>query len=247
MLHLSHYKTHKALVQTETYDARMSRFATSNEQKLSAHFRTAVERCTSSYRARKTNLAMPVSEEHLEEQAGQSGDLKDTDSYRQAVRSLNTAMEEGGVQAARKNVELWKVHSDEATSCAVRENDSVMRHCGLLCLFNKVPQFHKSIAQKHLIQCFSRSGAGSRMSPAMQRQVFENWYSKDLAHDATTVWHTFYMNTAAIGLLFVVLIFGCRPWGNQAGSYAAPPVQGPLHGGFGGGTRPPTAYAGQRF
>jgi len=239
MMTLAHYKTHKALVQTETYDARMARFAAGNEQKLTAHFRTAVERCTSSYRARKANLAMPVSEEDLvaehrqlatsirellDEQAGQSGDLKDTDNYRQAVRNLNAAMEEGSLQAARKNVELWKVHSDEATSCAVRENDAVMRHCGLLCLFNKVPQVHKSMSQKHLIQCFARSGTASRMSPAMQKQVFENWYSKDLAHDATTVWHTFYMNSAAVGLLILVLCLACnrRPAQAPYGGYGKP-------------------------
>ena len=53
---LSHHKTHKALVQTETYEHRMARFTAANDQRLSAHFRAALERCVSSYKTR--NLAV---------------------------------------------------------------------------------------------------------------------------------------------------------------------------------------------
>merc|ERR1719491_2208608 len=105
---LNHYRTHKALVQTEMYERRMSRFASGNEQRLSTHFRTPLDRCASSYRARKANLAMPVSEtdleaEHrqleasirdmLDEQAGAGSELKDTDAYRGAQNSLAELLE----------------------------------------------------------------------------------------------------------------------------------------------------------
>lgn len=243
MMMLTHYKTHKALVQSETLDSRMTRFAAANEQKLSTHFRTALDRCAGSYRARKGNLAMPVSENDLEaehralatsvrelldEQAGQSGDLKDTDSYRGAASSLSTILQEGAQHARQKNVELWKVHSDEATRCAVRELEAVMRQCGLTCLFNKVPGIHKTTCQKHLIQCFARSGAGSRMSPMMQMQVFENWYNKDLAHDASTVWNNFYIGSAVVGLAVLLLCTAC-------GRRSQPAAYGDLHGVYGGG------------
>mmetsp|Transcript_5113 Transcript_5113/g.9176 ORF Transcript_5113/g.9176 Transcript_5113/m.9176 type:complete len:843 (-) Transcript_5113:172-2700(-) len=223
MLLLNHHKTHKAVVQTETYESRMARFVAANEQRLSTHFRTALERCASSYKTRKANLAMPVSEtdivaEHrnlaasIREMLDEQGrDLADTDAYRGALRSLESILEEGFLHCKQKNVELWKVHSDEATRCALKENHAAEKRCSLWCLFNKVPMVHKKDSRKHLLSCFSRSGAGSRMSPSMQSQVFEDWYNKDLAHDAATVWSNFYigLGTPIIGLAIICLIGSC--------------------------------------
>lgn len=261
MMLLTHYRTHKALVQTDAYDGKIARFIAINEQKLSAHFRTAFDRCANSYKARKVNLAMPASETELEaehrqlassmreildEQAGNTGDLKDTDAYRGAVMSLNAVLEEGLVYLRQKNIELWKVHSDEATRCAVRLNDAVMRQCGLipLCLFNKIPQVHKSTSKKHLIQCFPQSGAGARMSLTMQASVFENWYSKDLSHDASQVWTNFYIYTALIGLCVLVLCLG----GRLCSSPPPPPLQQSYgQGNFGGSGGNFMPNAGRRF
>lgn len=223
MMLLTHYKTHKALVQTETYESRMSRFAAANDQRLSAHFRTALDRCLSSYKVRKANLAMPVSEadidsEHRQLAASiremldeQGRDLTDTEAYKGAVRSLNSVLEEGHLHVRQKNVELWKVHSDEATRCAMRENQAAERRCGLLCLFNKVPPVHKATSQRHLFACFARSGSGARMSPSMQMHVFEDWYSKDLAHDAANVWNNFILGigTPLLGLIVLLLCTAC--------------------------------------
>lgn len=226
LMAVNHYKTHKAKVQTEMYERRMSRFAKGNDERLSTHFRTAFDRCATSYKARKQNLAMPVSENDLEaehrqvsasirdlldEQAGAGGELKDTPSYQGAQNSLSELLQKGSMYAQQKNVELWKVHSDEATRCALAMNDEVMRRCGLSCLFNKVPAVHKTTSQKHLVQCFPRSGAGSRMSPSMQLQVFNDWYSKDLAHDSAMVWNNFYMGTMITGAVVLFLLSGyCR-------------------------------------
>ncbi|CAE7689644.1 dnaK [Symbiodinium microadriaticum] len=155
---LSHHKTHKALVQTETYENRMTRFTAANDQRLSAHFRAALERCVSSYKTRKTNLAMPSSEadlaaEHRQLAASiremldeQGRELQDTDAHRGALRSLESVLDEGFVHIKQKNIELWKVHSDEATRCALKENQAAEKNC--------------------------------RMSQSMQNQVFEDWYNK---------------------------------------------------------------------
>ena len=84
------------------------------------------DRCVSSYRARKANMAMPVSEgdldsEHqklatsIREMLDEQGrDLSDTDAFKGATRSLNAEIDEGMRHVRTKNVELWKVHSDEA-------------------------------------------------------------------------------------------------------------------------------------
>merc|ERR1712050_24171 len=45
MLMLAHYRTHRALVQTEKLESRLSRFAATNDQKLDNHFRIALDRC----------------------------------------------------------------------------------------------------------------------------------------------------------------------------------------------------------
>merc|ERR1712187_63574 len=56
MMNLSHYKTHRAVVQTDTYDSRMDRLAAANEQRLSSHFRTALDRCVSTYKTKIRSL-----------------------------------------------------------------------------------------------------------------------------------------------------------------------------------------------
>lgn len=234
----THYKTHKALVQTETFETKMARFVLSNDQRLASHFRGSLERCIQSYKTRKGNLAMPASEseidashrqlansirEMLEEQQGR--DLVDTDPYKSALQSLNAVIEEGYQHIRQKNIELWKVHSDEATRCALRENQALERRCGMLCAFNKVPQIHKKTSRKHLFTCFGRSGTGARMSQGMQESVFENWYNKDLAQDAASVWANFCITSALVGLLFLIVYWQCT-----RATYAAPPPPQPQWG-----------------
>merc|ERR1712217_621067 len=117
----------------------------------------------------------------------------DTNAFQGAARSLAALMEEEGQFLRQKNVEFWKADSDKATRCAVVRNHAIEQRCGLSCLFNKVPQVHKSTSQKHLFDCFKSTE--TNMSPSMQQQVFENWYSKDLAQDAATVWTNFYIGS----------------------------------------------------
>jgi len=213
MKNLPHYKTHKDQVQTDAYESRMKRFSAANDQRLQAYYRSALDRCTTAYKTRKQSIQMPADERDLDAEHGrlaslsqdmlveQGRDLADTDAYRGALRSLNSVLEEGYQHVRQKNVELWKVHSDEATRCALSKNQAEQRRCGLACLFNKVPAVHKSISRKHLVSCFPRSGTGARMSVSMQEKVFEDWYSKDLAHDADTVWNHFYLMSAVVGIL----------------------------------------------
>jgi len=234
---LHHHKTHKSLVQTDTYENKMARFNSANDQRLSAHFRTALERCRNSYKSRKTNdiiKVMPVSEsdlvaEHRQLAASirelldeQGHDLQDSDAYRGASRSLEAVLEEGFGQLKQTNVEMWKVHSDEATRCAKRENEAVRKNCRYVCLFTWVPMVHKANSRKHLLQCLSRTGIGTRMSQSMQNQVFEDWYDKDLARDSAAAWTNF-------GLAFGAIIIGTLGlcWLSGCGRRPPPPVPQP--------------------
>ena len=104
-----------------------------------------------------------------------------------------------------------KVHSDEATRCALKENQAAEKNCRYVCLFTRVPMVHKANSRKHLLQCLSRSSTGTRMSQSMQNQVFEDWYNKDLAHDVATVWTNFYLflGTPIMGILVLCFASGC--------------------------------------
>mmetsp|Transcript_64893 Transcript_64893/g.120751 ORF Transcript_64893/g.120751 Transcript_64893/m.120751 type:complete len:863 (-) Transcript_64893:164-2752(-) len=218
-----HYKMHKAMVQTETLDGRMARFTAANDQRVAAHFRTTLERVVSSYSTRKATLSMPVSDEDLSSEHAalasqmrsmiqdQGKELHDTDMYKATLRELTSVMEEGLHYLKQKNIELWKVHSDEATRCARHLNSALARECGLTCLFNKVPMRHKAKSREHLLGCFGTSKAASRMSPKMQQQVFEDWYSKDLGHDATVVQNHFYIMSLVIGFIsLAIALCWCR-------------------------------------
>merc|ERR1719506_3630128 len=80
------------------------------------------------------------------------------------------------------------------------------QECNLFCLFNKVPRNHKLASQRNLFECFGQANVGTRMTPQMQLEVFENWYRKDLAVDANKVWFHFYVLSGLVGLL---LLFFC--------------------------------------
>jgi len=220
MLTLAHYRTHRALVQTEKLGSRLSRFAATNDQRLGDHFRAGLDRCVNSYKVRKASVHLPVSETDLAQEQQQltnsvremleehGKDLADTEAFRGAMRSLNAVFMEGQEFMRQKNVELWKAHSDEATRCALARNHAMEKQCGLLCFFNKLPRAHKSTSHKHLFECFKRSETSMPLTTSMQQQIFETWYSKDLATDVANVWNNFYMGSALLG--FCVLFgFWC--------------------------------------
>jgi hypothetical protein len=246
MMLLSHYRSHKSLVQTETYESRTNRFIAANDQRLSAHFRTGLERTINMYRSKQAALVLPISETELETEhrqlrtsvrealEEQGKDLTDTNAFQHASESLNSVLKEGYDDVRQKNVDLWTVHSDQARKCALRRNHAVETTCNLFCLFNKVPRTHKMTSQRHLFDCFAQATVGSRMSPKMQLQVFENWYAKDLAMDATRVWNHFYISSALIGvvLLFFVSICARVRRSEPTTTYGQPGTYGQPAGGL---------------
>lgn len=228
MMSLYLYREYRDRVQKESIEGRMSRFAALNDQRLRDHFGKALERCLAAYKLRKDSLQMPVSEHDLEVSHGQlvssiremleelDRELSDTPAFSGALYSLNAEMEECRNFLRQKNIGFWKAHSDEATRCAQKKNHLAEKQCGLLCLFNKVPFHHKKISQRHLLGCFPKSDISARMTSAMQYQVFEDWYSKDLAHDADRVWTHFYMLSTLVGLCVLLFFASCWPRQQQS-------------------------------
>jgi hypothetical protein len=225
------YGISKDNVETNVIARRMTKLAADNDQGIKEHFNSALLVCKNHYKAQRSTLPMPVAEETLEFDHKALSDrvrgmlderskhLTDTDHFGAARQSLERELAEGLGMAKRKNIDIWKVESDEATRCARKENRAVLAKCGLTCLFNKVPRVHKSISQRHLYDCFQRVGGAQKMPAKLQSQIFESWYSTDLSHEAADVSNYCF----SAGVVAVVAILGSLrffgPWS------ANPPAQ----------------------
>lgn len=208
------YSVHKAQVQKEAIEARIARFTAANEKRLSAHLHTGLLAAHAAYKERGVAVSMPAPQADLEAQVTQlastakdqlaefAAGLTDTDTYKETSKKFASLLADGRQQLQEKNVELWKVYSDGATRCAAAANAQRWQSCGFFCPFNNVPWAHKMTSRKHLTSCFAKDAVGSRMSPQLQAQVFEVWYSKDVGPAARGVLNRFY----AIIITFAILI-----------------------------------------
>jgi hypothetical protein len=220
---VSQFKAQKALAQQDL-DEAMRKFIHSNDQKLSVHFRTVYERVLGVYKTKQVRLIekMPVDEGELQidhdvlvreaqaslEQQGKHSavglDLTDTDPFADSKKRLGKALSEAYQIVSSRNVELWKVHSDDATRCAVQKNRALEQRSGTFSLFNKVPWMHRYRSRQHLRECFLRSDASKEISASMQAKIFESWYTKDMAQEAGRVGNYFMF----LGLTAFVLFVG---------------------------------------
>ena len=208
----------KKLVETET-ESRLNRFRLAHQTRLADWFRKTGDRLVGEYREVKRQMeltALPSEEgkladdhnkikaavfEKLDEMAGRTAD---TAQFVEAKEKINTAMRMEWERLRSKNVELWKVHSDEATQCGLELNKQYRAlNCwnGWICLFQMVPQYHKSKSQEHLDECFERS---SRMPVSMRHAVFESWYEKDLSRESSEVYKNLFITflTCALPLIW---------------------------------------------
>merc|ERR1712226_620897 len=121
---IPHYKTHKALVYTETFDHRFSKFAAANSQRLTDHFRVILQNCENLYKSKQHLLLQvtPAADSHLDSEHvkiardvkqmldDQSADVVDSDQYREADKVLASKLQEGQVHVRNLNAEKWKNH-----------------------------------------------------------------------------------------------------------------------------------------
>jgi len=250
MHNAAHYRSTQALVRSEHLEARLQHFRAANDAKIRDHMRGGLERAIGAYRGNRTSIGMPAPEAEVEAGhmrlakftreglAFHARGLEDTDAFADAIRRLDAVLGEGYQQAREKNVELWKVHSDDATRCAAAANMESERRCGSFCLFSLLPWAHKRTSRQHLANCFARSSSGSRMSPLLQSQVFEIWYSRDMGFAAQYVRYRFFTMLATVALICLGLWWRCAGAGRQqpaAAWGAAQPYQAgsqPYQAGF---------------
>jgi hypothetical protein len=253
------YATVKTQVRKDSLQARVARFSTAHEKRLRAHLQTGLQNSLALYKERVSSIHMPASEADIDTQIeqvvkasrelfmGYGQEVSDTSAFKETDKHFRSSMEEGRRQLQEKNVELWKVYSDGATRCAAALNSQRSANCSVLCLFNNIPWVHKAGSRRHLQECFAKDSgsASARMSPQLQAQVFEVWYSKDVGQAAGTVstrftmlWVTFVLVIATIwwhrrGRRYWYTYPGVRssynPYVWQPGGYSMP-CQGGLQG-----------------
>merc|ERR1719498_1714507 len=103
-----------------------------------------------------------------------------------ARENVDAKLKKGHLNVKAKNVDMWNSHCYDVRQCALKKNSELERRCTTLCLFNKVPATHRSTSRRHLMECFSEAQdtVGSRITASMRENVFETWYTKDLAKDS---------------------------------------------------------------
>jgi len=115
--------------------------------------------------------------------------FNDTDPYRETRSGLDEVVSTEYEKLSAKNIELWKIHSDEATQCGMEMNDKYTEeNCpqGWFCVFKVWPSKHREISMDHLMDCFSKR-KGIVPPRDIQERVFTSWYEKELAREASEV------------------------------------------------------------
>jgi len=249
----------KAQVRKDSFEAKVARFSAAHEKRLRAHLHMGLQNALNGYKERISTVHMPASQIDIDTQheqvvktarellLGYGQDVSDTGAFKETEQHFKNLMEDGRKQLQDKNVELWKVYSDGATRCAAAANNQRSGNCSFLCLFNNIPWVHKSGSRRHLQECFAKDSISARMSPQLQAQVFEVWYSRDMGQAArsvstrfTMLMITFFVVIGAIwwhrsGRRYMYYTYpgaarsSYGPFGYQAGGYAMP-RQGGLQG-----------------
>eukprot|EP00929_Paragymnodinium_shiwhaense_P036751 TRINITY_DN19668_c0_g1_i2.p1 TRINITY_DN19668_c0_g1~~TRINITY_DN19668_c0_g1_i2.p1 ORF type:complete len:679 (+),score=164.62 TRINITY_DN19668_c0_g1_i2:136-2172(+) len=250
------YRLHKALLQNEHLHGRLGRFVAAHEERLQGHFRTGLQSVLATYNLNRSTISMPAPEEDVDAEHGQmaaatrgafivyAANLSDTAAFTEAHTRLDDAMNEGLQQVREKNVEFWKVHSDEATRCAVALNKKVNEECSWFCLFRIFPFTHRRTSRHHLMQCFSKDGTAYKMSPALQSHVFDVWYRKDLGHDAERVENrfSFLLYLSAFLMTGLLLFIWCGAGCLEPPLYQQPHAQQVYYGNYNGYSQAAPCY-----
>jgi len=137
--------------------------------------------------------------------------FNDIAPYRDMRSSLDDIITEEFGKLEKKNIELWKIHSDEATRCGEEMNVKYTEeNCsqGWFCFFKILPSYHKELSMEHLMECFARgtSRKGVVPPPTIQERVFDSWYEKELAKEAAEVKNNMWL--AIISVIVPVVWIG---------------------------------------
>ncbi|KAF4660541.1 hypothetical protein FOL47_007104, partial [Perkinsus chesapeaki] len=194
------FRSNKALLIQEVKD-RIDTCTSRHAVRLAEHLRQEVEILMGEYRAEKRKLemtALPADEAVLRrEHTAITQDIldrfdkdeeavADSAAYKDFRSQLDHNMGAEWNRLRKKNIELWKVHSDDATACALEMNQKyVKEHCpqGWMCLFKLWPSAHAARVKANLDECFDTKSS-VKMPISMRQAVFDSWYEKELGKEA---------------------------------------------------------------
>jgi hypothetical protein len=136
--------------------------------------------------------------------------FKDSTPYKETRTTVDGVIDNELQKLRKKNIELWKVHSDEATQCAFELNTQYVNlNCpqGWFCWFKVWPAAHRTRSWDHLLQCFKDSKMQAP-SPSIQSQIFDSWYEKELGKEVAEVrnnmWIAFLSVLVPIAWIFYI-------------------------------------------
>jgi hypothetical protein len=224
---MEHYTPHRAVVAEEVRQ-NMRRFSSKNAAAIKEFLEQKVRALLETYEEAKWQLerrALPCETEVLRSAHNTKASevlhtldnasytILDTAAFKETRQELDKNMEERFRRLEAKNVELWKVHSDDATACALKLIAEGKAKCafGFLCLEQLVPWYHRRASWQRLDQCFGStrhpvsdvSSGRNEMPVSMRKAVFEIWYTQDIAADHNAV----YWNLTWSGVCLVILAF----------------------------------------
>ncbi|KAF4694172.1 hypothetical protein FOZ60_008975 [Perkinsus olseni] len=197
------FRSNKALLIQEVKD-RIDTCTSRHAVRLAEHLRQEVEILMGEYRAEKRKLemtALPADEavlrrEHtaitqdvLDRFDNDEEAVADSAAYKDFRSQLDHNMGAEWDRLRKKNIELWKVHSDDATACALEMNQKYVKEScpqGWMCLFKLWPSAHAARVKANLDECFDTKSS-VKMPISMRQAVFDSWYEKELGKEAAEV------------------------------------------------------------
>ena len=205
-----HYESALKTIESEVKE-KLGKFRSAHQDRLYEWFRKNSEKSINVYRDMKRTIEMsmlPCDEQVMDFEHGKAvaglvhsldedlGGKKfnDTAPYRETRARLDELIHGEFGKLRNKNIELWKVHSDEATQCAYDLNVQYEDlHCpqGWFCWFKVLPRSHATKSREHLMDCFETSKRAASSAPppseSIRQQIFDSWYEKELGREVAEV------------------------------------------------------------
>jgi hypothetical protein len=220
------YDSIRSRLETDVRE-KLTRFKSSHSNRLSDWMNKQAEKALTVYRDQVSVIAtssLPCDETVLKSNHDKAIEIlihtldtdsgakayTDSDAYESTRSRLNSIVESEFAKLRKKNIELWKVHSDSATQCAIEANHKyALEHCpqGWFCLFRTWPGTFRAKSLHHLLTCFNATSSKSKIPPeSVRTQIFESWFEKDLAPQTAEVKFNMWVGLVSI-LVPVAWIF----------------------------------------
>eukprot|EP00916_Digyalum_oweni_P012679 GHVL01020916.1.p1 GENE.GHVL01020916.1~~GHVL01020916.1.p1 ORF type:complete len:348 (-),score=64.50 GHVL01020916.1:104-1147(-) len=216
------YKPYRALVRDECED-KIKEFSKVNDRLVSDIVEKAFETVQKMYHAARHEMEKTIlpeveqvvedehrkiSEDVLEKFDSKTNHYSDTDSYVTVRSELLKVMSKEFRRLMKKNVDLWKVFSDDATECARLKNRLIHSTTSAWSPLRWWPWAHLSMSRAHLFSCFKEKGEEVQIPESIKEKIFKSWYAEeDLRSERNSVWVTLSITIGILSLGPVYMVY----------------------------------------